>query len=159
MKQHHSIAFHTDEAAACLKRARANHSLADLHDTGNPKMAAEHRTIAECEATSAEGHIRMCKALSANSNQDDIDSTKPGSERGGDNPGGPRKAYGIGESTDLTKTHPFGIRAMRDADKVVPTEVRGVVPSVPNLQLVPRAGGKPVDSIEDSTSVLDSFKK
>jgi hypothetical protein len=140
-------AFHTVLADAHVRAAKAHRSLATLH-ADNPKIAAEHTALADCAGDCADGHIRMCKALSADSNSPDIADVTPSTTvRGGNDPGGPTdKAFGMraamGSERDFTKIKPDGVRAV-----------------VPSAQFVPRPGGPGVQSPEDSTATIDSLKK
>jgi hypothetical protein len=158
--KHHVVTFHTEQAQAAVKRAKAHHRLADLH-ADNPEIVAEHRTIAECETACADSHLRARKA--ENSNANDIDNLIVDVEtRRGDVDSHKLQDEPFGTAAGLHKSPaPFGMAAARrDLDKVVPTEVRGVIPSAPNL-LVGRPGGKPilVEEAEDSTAFIDSILK
>jgi hypothetical protein len=146
-------------AALHVGLAKEENTLA-TESSGATKKA--HEAKRELHTDAGEHCVRMCKKLAA-SNVDSIDDVRVGTEsnrgKGGDLDGPTEKAaqpFGMREA--LGKAAPaFGMAAARrDLDKVVPTEVRGAVPSAPN-QMIARPGGKAVPTVEEADSIIDSF--
>ncbi len=101
-------------------------ALARLHHTAGERTTGAnsefHKTASELHTAQAEHCLEMCKSLSASDSIDTHDDSR---------------------GTDLKAAGSFGMLAAKDADKLVPSQVRGVLPDAPTL--VPRHGSTPIN--------------
>lgn len=97
---------------------------------GQSDLAQHHADCADC-------HIQMCKALAGSKEIDTHDN-------------------GTGGAADLKAAgNPWDVA--RAFDKMVPTEIRNVIP--PGLTAVPRTGAPAINSEDDATAAVDRFAK
>jgi hypothetical protein len=106
-------------------------------------------------------HFVAC-AKACNSNDNSISDVHVGTEMGGGNPGGPSNkampSFGMRAALDVEEGTPaFGMRAVPDLNKVIPSEVHGVVSS--QREFIPRAGGPSSPSLVDPTTAIDQLRK